>query len=121
MASESASDSRPHAARAGSARGRGLRSPDVVAIAAILVPGLGHLLLGRFRAALVWLVLILAGHWAVFFPGVILHAISVGAVYRTARRRLAQAEASAGAAGFVDALRPAKASRAPGARDGAGL
>lgn len=63
------------------------RSPDLAAVLAILVPGAGHLYLGRFRAALGWLAAILVGYWAVFFPGLLLHAISIGAAYRAARAR----------------------------------
>ncbi|MFO0690825.1 MAG: DUF6677 family protein [Myxococcota bacterium] len=63
------------------------RSPDLAAVLAILVPGAGHLYLGRFRAAAAWLVAILAGYWAVFFPGLLLHAISIAVAYRAARAR----------------------------------
>lgn len=66
-----------------------LRSPDLVAVLAILVPGLGHLALGRPRAGLGWLAATLVGYWAVFFPGAILHACSVLAAYRGAGRRAA--------------------------------
>lgn len=62
-------------------------SPDLAAVLAILVPGAGHLYLGRFRAALGWLAAILVGYWAVFFPGLVLHAISVAVAYRAARAR----------------------------------
>ncbi|MBK7951350.1 MAG: hypothetical protein IPK00_21950 [Deltaproteobacteria bacterium] len=63
------------------------RSPDLAAVLAILLPGAGHLYLGRFRAALGWFVAILVGYWAVFFPGLVLHGISIGAAYRAARTR----------------------------------
>lgn len=71
------------------ARGRwtgGLAQPDLVAVAGILVPGLGHVLQGRLRAGAGWFVAILLGYWAVFFPGAVLHAISVLAAYRGAVR-----------------------------------
>lgn len=65
-----------------------LRSnPDLAAVLAILVPGAGHLYLGRFRAGMGWLVAILVGYWAVFFPGLFLHAASILVAYRAARSR----------------------------------
>lgn len=67
------------------------RSPDLAAVLAILVPGAGHFYLGRFRAAGVWLVAILVGYWAVFFPGLVLHVISIATAYRAARARPSEA------------------------------
>jgi hypothetical protein len=67
------------------------RSPDLAAVLAILLPGAGHLYLGRFRAAGGWLAAILVGYWAVFFPGLLLHVISIGAAYRAARTRPTEA------------------------------
>jgi len=58
------------------------RSPELAAVLAILVPGLGHALAGRFRAAAAWLLAIVLGYWLVFFPGVVLHALSVWSAYR---------------------------------------
>jgi hypothetical protein len=68
----------------GRARSGLRRSPDLAAILAVLIPGAGHLYLGRFRAAAGWLAAILLGYWVVFFPGVVLHAISIWSAYRTA-------------------------------------
>jgi len=50
---------------------------DLAAVLAVVVPGLGHLVAGRPRAAAVWLGLIVLGYWLVFFPGVVLHALSI--------------------------------------------
>lgn len=71
-------------ARGGERRPRRRRSPDVAAVLAILVPGLGHLYAGRLRAGVLWLVAILLGYWAVLLPGVVLHVLSIGSAQRAA-------------------------------------
>jgi hypothetical protein len=58
------------------------RSRDGAAILAILVPGAGHAYAGRYRAAVIWLLAILLGYWAIFLPGAVLHAISVWSAHR---------------------------------------
>lgn len=78
------------ASRAGAVRFAGRRSsPGVAAVLAILVPGGGHLYVGRYRASVAWLVAILLGYWAVFLPGAVLHAISIWSAHRAALARTA--------------------------------
>jgi hypothetical protein len=65
-------------------RRRRRRSPDVAAVLAILVPGLGHVYVGRLRAAGIWLIVVLLGYWAILLPGVVLHVLSIVSAQRAA-------------------------------------
>lgn len=64
-------------------------SPDVATLLAILVPGLGHLWVGRWRAAWSWLFAVLLGYWAILLPGVVLHVLSIVSARRAANARRA--------------------------------
>jgi hypothetical protein len=75
---------RPSRGPASPARRRRRRSPDVAAVLAILVPGLGHLYVGRLRAAGIWLIVVLLGYWAILLPGVVLHVLSIVSARRAA-------------------------------------
>lgn len=69
-----------------SVRGRRLRA-DLVVVLAIMVPGLGHVAAGRLRAGLAWFLAVCVGYYAlVFFPGVVLHGISVWFAHRALSR-----------------------------------
>ncbi|MEZ4279005.1 MAG: DUF6677 family protein [Myxococcota bacterium] len=71
----------------GELRGRRSPSADVAAVLAILIPGLGHLYAGRPRAAALWGLAILLGYWAVYWPGLVLHGLSIVAAGRAAASR----------------------------------
>lgn len=52
---------------------------DIVAvILAIVFPGAGHLIRGKFFAAAMWFVLVVIGYMLYIIPGIILHVFSVG-------------------------------------------
>lgn len=70
--------------RNGQVRSRRRPHRDVTAILAVLVPGLGHVYLGRLRAGALWFLAIAVGYWAVMLPGVVLHAISIWSADRIA-------------------------------------
>lgn len=74
-------------ARRGARRPTSPPNADVAAVLAILAPGSGHLYAGRPRAALLWLLVILAGYWAVQWPGFVLHALSIFSARRAAAGR----------------------------------
>jgi hypothetical protein len=81
--------------------GRLIRSPELAAVLAILVPGLGHARAGRFRAAAAWWLAIVLGYWLVFFPGVVLHALSVWSAYRAAAAAPGDGPRARGTRGLV--------------------
>lgn len=68
----------------GEVRVRRLPSPGVAAVLAVLIPGLGHVYVGRLFAAACWFAAISFGYWAILVPGLLLHAISVWTAYRSA-------------------------------------
>lgn len=68
----------------GEMRVRRLPSPGVAAVLAVLLPGLGHVYVGRLFAAAVWFAVISFGYWAILVPGLLLHAISIWSAYRSA-------------------------------------
>ncbi len=82
--------SRGRAAR--EVRVRRLPSPGVAAVLAVLIPGLGHVYVGRLFAAAAWFAAISFGYWAILVPGLLLHAISVWTAYRTADAAGSRAE-----------------------------
>jgi len=63
---------------------RRLPSPGVAAVLAVLIPGLGHVYVGRLLAAAVWFLAISFGYWLIVFPGFLLHAISIWTAYQIA-------------------------------------
>ena len=63
---------------------RRLPSPGVAAVLAVLIPGLGHVYVGRLLAAAGWFLAISFGYWLIIFPGFLLHAISVWTAYQIA-------------------------------------
>ena len=63
--------------RNGEVRSRRRLHRDVAAILAVLVPGLGHVYVGRLRAGAIWFLAVVLGYWAILLPGVLLHAISI--------------------------------------------
>jgi hypothetical protein len=65
-------------------RVRRLPSPGIAAVLAVLVPGLGHVYVGRLVAGAVWFLLVSFGYWAILVPGLLLHAISVWTAFRAA-------------------------------------
>lgn len=65
-------------------RVRRLPSPGVAAVLAVLIPGLGHVYVGRLLAAAGWFLAISFAYWAIIFPGFLLHAISVWTAYKLA-------------------------------------
>ena len=67
-------------------RVRRLPSPGIAAVLAVLLPGLGHVYVGRLFAAAVWFVAISFAYWAILVPGFLLHAISVWTAYRAAEQ-----------------------------------
>lgn len=79
-----AGPARRHRSASGARRRRRRPSPDLAAVLAILVPGLGHLYVGRVRAAGIWGVVVLLGYWAVLLPGVVLHVVSIVSARRAA-------------------------------------
>ena len=72
--------------RNGEVRSRRRPHRDVAAVLAVLIPGLGHVYLGRLRAGALWFLAIVLGYWAVLLPGVVLHVISIWAADRIAAR-----------------------------------
>jgi len=65
-------------------RVRRLPSPGIAAVLAVLLPGLGHVYVGRLFAGAVWFLAISFGYWAILVPGLLLHAISVWTAYTAA-------------------------------------
>ncbi len=65
-------------------RVRRLPSPGIAAVLAVLLPGLGHVYVGRLFAGAVWFGVVSFGYWAILVPGLLLHAISVWTAYRLA-------------------------------------
>lgn len=65
-------------------RVRRLPSPGIAAVLAVLMPGLGHVYVGRLMAAAGWFLAISFGYWFILFPGFLLHAISVWTAYQLA-------------------------------------
>lgn len=63
---------------------RRLPSPGLAAVLAVLIPGLGHVYVGRLVAAAVWFLAISFGYWLIIFPGFLLHAISIWTAYQLA-------------------------------------
>ncbi len=59
-------------------------SPGVAAVLAVLIPGLGHVYVGRLLAAAGWFAAISVGYWLIIFPGFLLHAISIWTAYQIA-------------------------------------
>ncbi len=70
--------------RNGEIRSRRRPHRDVAAILAVLVPGLGHVYVGRLRVGAIWFVAVVLGYWAVLLPGVLLHVISIWSADRIA-------------------------------------
>jgi hypothetical protein len=70
----------------GELRIRRLPSPGIAAVLAVLLPGLGHVYVGRLWAGAVWLGAVSFGYWAILVPGLLLHALCVWSAYRTAER-----------------------------------
>lgn len=68
----------------GEVRVRRLPSPGIAAVLAVLIPGLGHVYVGRLLAAACWFAAISFGYSAILVPGLLLHAISVWTAYRSA-------------------------------------
>jgi hypothetical protein len=65
---------------------RRLPSPGIAAVLAVLLPGLGHVYVGRLFAGAAWFLLVSFGYWAILVPGMLLHAISIWTAYRAAER-----------------------------------
>jgi len=65
---------------------RRLPSPGIAAVLAVLLPGLGHVYVGRLLAAAVWFLAISFAYWAILVPGFLLHAISIWSAYVSAER-----------------------------------
>ena len=63
---------------------RRLPSPGIAAVLAVLLPGLGHVYVGRLFAAAVWFCAISFAYWAILVPGFLLHAISIWSAYVSA-------------------------------------
>ena len=63
---------------------RRLPSPGIAAVLAVLIPGLGHVYVGRLFAAAVWFLAISFAYWAILVPGFLLHAISIWSAYVSA-------------------------------------
>ena len=76
----------------GEIRSRRRPRRDVAAVLAVLVPGLGHVYVGRLRAGALWFVAVVLGYWAVLLPGVVLHAISIWSADRIAAAAAAGAD-----------------------------
>jgi len=65
-------------------RVRRMPSAGIAAVLAVLLPGLGHVYVGRLFAGAVWFLAISFGYWAILVPGLLLHVISVWTAYRLA-------------------------------------
>lgn len=57
------------------------RNPIVTAILSYLIPGLGQMYSGRVISGVIWLVIVLAGYFLLFLPGLFLHFICVCSAY----------------------------------------
>ncbi len=68
----------------GEVRVRRLPSPGVAAVLAVLIPGLGHVYVGRLLAGAGWFLAISVAYWAIIVPGFLLHAISIWTAYQLA-------------------------------------
>ncbi len=68
----------------GEVRVRRLPSPGVAAVLAVLIPGLGHVYVGRLLAGAGWFLAISLAYWAIIVPGFLLHAISIWTAYQLA-------------------------------------
>jgi hypothetical protein len=60
-------------------------SPLAAAGLSLLIPGAGHLYLGRTPSAILWFFVVSAGY-ALLLPGLILHLFNIASASRTARR-----------------------------------
>jgi TM2 domain-containing membrane protein YozV len=60
-------------------------SPAIAAVLSALFPGAGHLYAGRIAAAVLWFLAVSVGY-ALFFPGLFLHVVSIFSAARAARR-----------------------------------
>jgi hypothetical protein len=60
-------------------------SPFAAAGLSLLLPGAGHLYLGRTVSAILWFLVVSAGY-ALLLPGLILHLFNIASASRTARR-----------------------------------
>lgn len=65
-------------------RVRRVPSPGIAAVLAVLMPGLGHVYVGRLLAAALWFGAVSFGYAAILVPGLLLHAISIWSAYRSA-------------------------------------
>ena len=72
--------------RSGEVRLRRLPSPGVAAVLAVLIPGLGHVYVGRLLAGAGWFLAISLAYWAIIVPGFLLHAISIWTAYQLAEQ-----------------------------------
>jgi TM2 domain-containing membrane protein YozV len=70
----------------GEVRLRRLPSPGVAAVLAVLIPGLGHVYVGRLLAGAGWFLAISFAYWAIILPGFLLHAISIWTAYQLAEQ-----------------------------------
>ena len=68
----------------GEVRVRRMPSPGIAAVLAVLVPGLGHVYVGRLLAGAVWFLATSFAYWAILVPGFLLHAINIWSAYRAA-------------------------------------
>jgi TM2 domain-containing membrane protein YozV len=68
----------------GEVRVRRLPSPGIAAVLSVLLPGLGHVYVGRLAMGAIWFLAVSFGYWAILVPGLLLHVISIWAAYRVA-------------------------------------
>lgn len=55
--------------------------PGTAAFLTFLIPGWGQMRRGKIKAGLIWLVVVIAGYFAMIIPGLILHGICIMDAY----------------------------------------
>ncbi len=59
-------------------------SPGIAAVLSVLLPGLGHVYLGRLLAGALWFLGTGLAYWAILIPGFLVHAACIWFCYRAA-------------------------------------